>query len=101
MFRQESRFNPGAQSGAGALGIAQVIPATAEGIAQNLQVPDFQIDDLLRPAVGVRFGAFYLARQLDAMHGSLPGALAAYNGGPEQRAALGRRRQCDRPGSVH
>jgi soluble lytic murein transglycosylase len=82
MFRQESRFNPGAQSGAGALGIAQVMPATGEGIAQNLQVPDFQIDDLLRPAVGVRFGAFYLARQLDAMHGSLPGALAAYNGGP-------------------
>jgi len=82
MFRQESRFNPGAHSGAGALGIAQVMPATAEGIAQNLQVPDFQIDDLLRPAVGVRFGAFYLARQLDAIHGSLPGALAAYNGGP-------------------
>ena len=58
------------------------VPATAEGIAQNLQVPDFQIDDLLRPAVGVRFGAFYLARQLDAIHGSLPVGLAAYNGGP-------------------
>jgi soluble lytic murein transglycosylase len=82
MFRQESRFNPGAQSGAGAIGIAQVMPATGEGIAQNLQMPDFQTDDLLRPAVGVRFGAFYIARQLDALHGSLPGALAAYNGGP-------------------
>jgi soluble lytic murein transglycosylase len=82
MFRQESRFNPGARSGAGALGIAQVIPTTAEGIAQNLQLPDFQADDLFRPAVGVRFGAFYLDRQLDALHGSLPGALAAYNGGP-------------------
>ncbi|MDQ2997078.1 MAG: transglycosylase SLT domain-containing protein [Chloroflexota bacterium] len=82
MFRQESRFNPGAHSGAGALGLAQVMPATGEGIAQNLQVPDFQADDLFRPAVGVRFGTFYLARQLDAMHGSLPGALAAYNGGP-------------------
>jgi soluble lytic murein transglycosylase len=81
MFRQESRFNPGAQSGAGALGLAQVIPTTAQGIAQNLQTPDFQADDLFRPAVGVRFGAFYFDRQLDAMHGSLPGALAAYNGG--------------------
>ncbi len=81
MFRQESLFNPGAHSGAGALGLAQVIPTTAEGIAQNLQVPNFQADDLFRPAVGVRFGAFYLDRQLDAMHGSLPGALAAYNGG--------------------
>ena len=82
MFRQESRFNPGAHSGAGALGMAQVMPTTADGIAQNLQVPDFQEADLFRPAVGVRFGAFYLARQLDALHGSLPGALAAYNGGP-------------------
>ena len=82
MFRQESRFNPGAHSGSGALGLAQVVPTTAEGIAQNLQVPDFQADDLFRPAVGVRFGAFYLARQLDAMHGSMPAALAAYNGGP-------------------
>jgi soluble lytic murein transglycosylase len=82
MFRQESRFNPGAQSGAGAIGIAQVMPATGEGIAQNLQVPEFQVDHLLRPVVGVRFGTFYLARQLDAMHGSLAGALAAYNGGP-------------------
>jgi soluble lytic murein transglycosylase len=82
MFRQESRFNPGAHSGAGALGLAQVMPATGEGIAQNLQVPDFQADDLFRPAVGVRFGAFYLAHQRDAMHGSLVGALAAYNGGP-------------------
>ena len=82
MFRQESRFNPGARSGAGALGLAQVVPATGAGIAQNLQVPDFQADDLQRPVIGVRFGAFYLARQRDAMHGSLPGALAAYNGGP-------------------
>ncbi len=82
MFRQESRFNPGARSGAGALGLAQVVPSTGEGIAQNLQVSDFQDDDLFRPTVGVRFGTFYLGRQLDAMHGSLPGALASYNGGP-------------------
>jgi soluble lytic murein transglycosylase len=93
MFRQESRFNPGARSGAGALGIAQVMPATGAGIAQNLQVSEFHEADLLRPAVGVRFGAFYLARQLDAMQGSLPGALAAYNGGPgnAQRWAGGNR----------
>ncbi|HEU5100837.1 MAG TPA: transglycosylase SLT domain-containing protein [Roseiflexaceae bacterium] len=82
MLRQESRFNPGAQSGAGALGLAQVMPSTGEGIAQNLQIQGFQAADLLRPAVGVQFGAFYLDHQLDAMGGSLPGALAAYNGGP-------------------
>jgi soluble lytic murein transglycosylase len=82
MLRQESLFNPGAQSGAGAIGLAQVMPATGQGIAQNLQVADFQESDLLRPAVSIRFGAFYLSRQLDLMEGSLQAALSAYNGGP-------------------
>jgi soluble lytic murein transglycosylase len=82
MLRQESLFNPGARSGAGALGLAQVIPGTAQGIAQNLKLDGFQEDDLFRPAVSIRFGAFYLGHQLGTMDGSLPGALAAYNGGP-------------------
>ncbi len=80
-LRQESLFNPGAVSAAGAVGLAQVMPATAQGIAQNLGVADFATADLYRPAVGIRFGAFYLSRQIAAMSGSLPGGLAAYNGG--------------------
>ncbi len=82
MLRQESLFNPGATSGAGALGLAQVMPATAQGIAQNLQAAEFAESDLYRPAVSIRFGAFYLGHQLAAMGGSLQAALAAYNGGP-------------------
>jgi soluble lytic murein transglycosylase len=82
MLRQESLFNPGAQSVAGAMGLAQVMPATAQGIAQNLEVSGFEEADLLRPAISIRFGAFYLGHQLDMMEGSLPAALAAYNGGP-------------------
>jgi soluble lytic murein transglycosylase len=82
MLRQESLFNPAATSGAGALGLAQVMPGTAEGIAQNLKLAEFAETDLYRPAVSIRFGAFYLGHQLAAMNGSLPAALAAYNGGP-------------------
>ena len=82
MLRQESLFNPGATSWVGARGLAQVMPATAQGIAQNLQVPEFHEDDLYRPAVSIRFGAFYLGHQVETMEGSLQAALAAYNGGP-------------------
>lgn len=82
LIRQESLFNPGATSSVGARGLAQVMPATAQGIAQNLAVPEFHERDLYRPALSIRFGAFYLGRQIDAMEGSLQAALAAYNGGP-------------------
>lgn len=80
MLRQESLFDPRARSGAGARGLAQVMPATAQGIAADLQV-EFSESDLERPLISVRFGAFYLSRQLELMNRSLPGALAAYNGG--------------------
>jgi soluble lytic murein transglycosylase len=93
MVRQESLFNPGARSGAGAIGLGQIMPATAAGIAQNLKLEGYQEADLLRPAISIRFGAFYLDRQLALMEGSLPGALSAYNGGPgnAQRWAGGTR----------
>jgi soluble lytic murein transglycosylase len=81
LFRQESLFNPGATSWVGARGLAQVMPETGQGIAQNLGVSDFTLDDLYRPAVSVRFGSYYLGRRLADMEGSVQGALAAYNGG--------------------
>jgi len=82
LLRQESLFNPGALSSAGARGLGQIMPATAQGIAQNLKIEGFQESDLFRPALSIRFGAFYLSRQLELMGDSLPGALSAYNGGP-------------------
>src|SRR5439155_4738636 len=82
LLRQESLFNPGATSGAGARGLAQIMPTTAQGIAQNLNLDSFHDDDLYQPALSIRFGAFYLGHQLAAMDDSLQAALAAYNGGP-------------------
>ncbi|NWF79324.1 MAG: transglycosylase SLT domain-containing protein [Chloroflexi bacterium] len=81
LLRQESLFNPGATSWVGARGLAQIMPETGQGIAQNLGVSDFHLDDLYRPAVSVRFGSYYLSRRLADMEGSVHGALAAYNGG--------------------
>lgn len=82
LVRQESFYDPDAGSGAGALGLTQVVPTTGELIAAALGETDFVADDLFRPNVSLRFGAHYLADQLDAFDGDAYHALAAYNGGP-------------------
>lgn len=82
LVRQESLYNPGALSIASASGLTQVVPSTAQEIAGRLNVTDFQLSDLARPHVSLRFGAFYLGEQVERVGGHLPAALAAYNGGP-------------------
>jgi cell wall-associated NlpC family hydrolase len=74
--RAESGYNPNAVSRAGALGLMQIMPATAAGLGV----------DPLDPAQAIDGAARYLAQQLDAF-GSTELALAAYNAGP---AAVGR-----------
>lgn len=81
LLRQESLFNPHATSWVGARGLAQVMPSTGEGIAGNLGVADFELDDLYRPYISIRFGAFYIGQRIADMEGSIHGGLAAYNGG--------------------
>jgi len=68
---EESRMNPRARSAAGAVGLLQVMPATARALR-------FEGDD---PAANVVAGARYL-RQLLARFGSVELALSAYNAGP-------------------
>jgi soluble lytic murein transglycosylase len=93
LMRQESFFDPLAGSGAGATGLTQVIPSTAEGIATDLGDATFTNSDLFRPVVSIQFGAYYLAQQLNEFDGNLYYALAAYNAGPgaveDWRAAAG------------
>ncbi len=82
LIRQESFFDAGAASPAGALGLMQVIPATGQDIAAELEIRNFKDSDLLKPEVSTRFGAYYLAAQLEGFGGKIGAALAAYNGGP-------------------
>ncbi len=82
LVRQESYFRPDAESPAGALGLTQVIPSTADEIAAQLGEADFTYVDLFRPNVSLRFGAHYLGSQLELLDGDILAALAAYNGGP-------------------
>lgn len=82
LMRQESFYDPRAGSSAGALGLTQVIEPTGEAIAADLGIADFALTDLFRPRLSLRFGASYLADQLDTFDGNAYHALAAYNGGP-------------------
>lgn len=82
LVRQESAFNPLAQSVAAARGLTQVIPDTGEGIARSLNVTDFEQTDLFKPYVSVRFGTYYLGIVLDSFEGNVYYALMGYNGGP-------------------
>jgi len=82
VIRQESLFEHAAVSSAGARGLMQIMPATAQGIAQQLGWRGFTADQITLPYVNVTFGAYYLRQNLNMFDSSLAAALAAYNGGP-------------------
>ena len=87
VLRQESLFEGFVRSSAGARGLMQLMPATAQEIYQQTGwPPDFTADDLYLPKVNITYGAHYLARQRDYLGGDLYAALAAYNAGPGNAA---------------
>jgi soluble lytic murein transglycosylase len=76
----ESKFHPDAKSSSGALGLMQLQPSTAEGIALRTGGSKFQVDDLYDPEINIRYGSWYLRHLLDK-YGDERLALAAYNAG--------------------
>lgn len=77
---QESRFEREARSSSGAVGLMQLLPSTAQGIAIRTGGTRFRVDDLLDPDINVRYGCWYL-RHLLRKYGREETALAAYNAG--------------------
>ncbi len=82
LMRQESLFNTFATAAAGEIGLTQVIPSTAQYIAEQLNWPDYQHSALFRPYAAVAFGGYYLDEQLELFDQNVIAALAAYNAGP-------------------
>jgi hypothetical protein len=74
---QESGMNPDAVSPKGALGIAQIMPATARNPGYGVR----PIEDPTDPEEGLRFGAEYMRAMLDEFGGDYKLALSAYNAG--------------------
>ena len=77
---QESKFNADAKSDRGAIGLMQLLPDTAKGIAVRTGGSKFRVSDLYDPELNVRYGSWYLRHLLDR-YGSERIALAAYNAG--------------------
>ena len=71
-----------AESQVGALGLMQLMPATAEEIAQARGIPWKGRETLFDPVVNVRLGTSYLRKLADRYSGDVDIALAAYNWGP-------------------
>ena len=76
----ESKFDANARSEAGAIGLMQLLPDTAKGIALRTGGKRFVVSDLTNPEINVRYGAWYLRHLLDR-YGDERTALAAYNAG--------------------
>ena len=79
---QESKFRVNATSDSGAIGLMQLLPATAKGIAIHTGGSRFRVDDLYNPEINVRYGSWYLRHLLDK-YGDEQTALAAYNAGQQ------------------
>jgi soluble lytic murein transglycosylase len=79
---QESKFKPNARSTSGAIGLMQLLPDTAKGIALHTGGSKFRVEDLYNPEINVRYGAWYL-RHLLEKYGDERDALAAYNAGQD------------------
>jgi soluble lytic murein transglycosylase len=82
LMRVESLFDTNATAAAGEKGLTQVIPSTAEYIANQLQWPNYKHSDLFRPYAGITFGAYYLDEQLERFENNVPAAISGYNAGP-------------------
>jgi soluble lytic murein transglycosylase len=77
---QESKFRSDAKSSSGAIGLMQLTPETARGIAIRTHGDAFHTQDLYNPEINIRYGSWYLDN-LFKKYGSERLVLAAYNAG--------------------
>lgn len=82
--RQESLFQPEVVSGAGAVGLMQLLPATAKRVLANSNVALDSASDLKKVETNLLAGACYLRELIDRYQGNLFFAVAAYNAGELQ-----------------
>lgn len=76
----ETKFEP-RPSSAGAEGLMQILPQTAEFLARRSGATTFTVSDLGTPEVNIAYGSYYLRYLLDRYGGQEMLAVAAYNGG--------------------
>lgn len=94
VMRQESHFQTDVRSSAGAMGLMQLMPATAKWVANRIGIADFQQSMVTDIETNIRLGTYYLRYVYDLLDESPVLASAAYNAGP------GRARQWRAPNAM-
>ena len=84
VIRQESEFDPTANSAVGAKGMMQLMTYTAKVISKQAKLPYSKKRLKTDPIYNIKIGSYYLAGLLEEYEGSYPFALAAYNAGPKR-----------------
>jgi len=92
LMRQESAFNPEAISSAGAMGLMQLMPATARTLAKVKSTKS-----LHEPKKNITIGTKFLKKLLDKYEGNIVYSLAAYNAGQRRVKSWKRRGLFDGP----
>ena len=82
IIREESLYNPEALSPVGAIGLMQLMPATAERVATRIGLPSFDREDLFSGEKNVQLGTQYVSQLFGEYGGKVVRVIAAYNAGP-------------------
>jgi soluble lytic murein transglycosylase len=82
LIREESRYFPMALSRSNAIGLMQLLPGTAFGVAKRIGLAISSKDEIFIPENNIKMGTAYLAYTLGRFDGQAMLAVASYNGGP-------------------
>jgi soluble lytic murein transglycosylase len=82
IIREESQYDWRAVSRVGAIGLMQVMPGTANTVAQRFGFPAVGRDDLFDQETNIRIGVHYVEQLLEQFSGNVMHAIASYNAGP-------------------
>lgn len=81
LVKVESNFVRKARSHRGAVGLMQLLPSTAQEMAQELGLTEFSLEDLEKPEINIMLGYHYLSKLREQTNNDMIQMLAAYNGG--------------------
>lgn len=81
IMRRESLFELNAVSTSGAIGLMQLMPATANSLARSMEMTGFNVADVEKPDVNMKLGIRNIRELMQRFRGNTPLAIAAYNAG--------------------
>lgn len=86
LIRRESAFDRTARSGAGAMGLMQIMPATGRSLARRAGIRHFDTSMLNDAELNLHLGMAYMEQLMDRYNGRIADVLVAYNAGPTRMA---------------